>query len=307
MIISSPWLSSYLSGQTKEPLVISTTGSGGTEKKVEIPAAALIASANAAHKYLGAKAGDSWSLLLPTNHIAGINVMARSILLDSELKNISERADFTSIVPTQLHKALNGDTELLKHLQGCRAVLVGGARTPDNLLEAARANQINVVTTYGATETCGGCVYNGEPLDGIKVRIETGQVEIYFPEMSGENWIKTKDLGTFLDGKLVITGRADDIIISGGENISLVRLERFLEESFPNQRFVASSVADDAWGEALVLVSDKEFPSNMRDEVQATLGKFYLPKVSKVVDEIPTIGIGKYDRKKIAELFSSYE
>lgn len=307
MIISSPWLRSYLSGQTKEPLVISTTGSGGTEKKVEIPAAALIASANAAHKYLGAKAGDSWSLLLPTNHIAGINVMARSILLNSELKNISERADFTSIVPTQLHKALNGDAELLKHLQGCRAVLVGGARTPDNLLEAARANQLNVVTTYGATETCGGCVYNGEPLDGIKVRIETGQVEIYFPEMSGENWIKTKDLGTFLDGKLVITGRADDIIISGGENISLVRLERFLEDSFPNQRFVASSVADDAWGEALVLVSDKEFPSNMRDEVQATLGKFYLPKFSKVVDEIPTIGIGKYDRKKIAELFSSYE
>ena len=307
MNISSPWLRSYLSGKSKEPLVISTTGSGGTEKKVEIPAAALIASANAAHKYLGAKTGDSWSLLLPTNHIAGINVMSRSILLNSELKKITEKAEFTSIVPTQLHRALNGDIELLRHLQGCQSVLVGGARTSDNLLAEARANQINVVITYGATETCGGCVYNGIPLEGIKVRIEAGQVEIYFPEMSGENWIKTNDLGDFVDGKLVITGRADDIIISGGENISLVRLERFLEESFPNQRFVAASAADESWGEALVLVSDKEFPSNMKDKVQETLGKFYLPKFSKVVKEIPTMGIGKYDRKKITELFSSYE
>ena len=307
MNISSPWLRSYLSGKSIEPLVISTTGSGGTEKKVEIPAAALIASANAAHKYLGAKTGDSWSLLLPTNHIAGINVMSRSILLNSELKKITEKAEFTSIVPTQLHRALNGDIELLRHLQGCQSVLVGGARTSDNLLAEARANQINVVITYGATETCGGCVYNGIPLEGIKVRIEAGQVEIYFPEMSGENWIKTNDLGDFVDGKLVITGRADDIIISGGENISLVRLERFLEESFPNQRFVAASAADESWGEALVLVSDKEFPSNMKDKVQETLGKFYLPKFSKVVKEIPTMGIGKYDRKKITELFSSYE
>ena len=86
MNISSPWLRSYLRGEISEPLVISTTGSGGSVKNIEIPASALIASAKAAHNFLGAKVGDTWSLLLPTNHIAGINVMARSILLNSELK-----------------------------------------------------------------------------------------------------------------------------------------------------------------------------------------------------------------------------
>ena len=117
MNISSPWLRTYLSGKTSEPLVISTTGTGGEVKKVLIPASALIASANSAHKYLGAKLGDSWSLLLPTNHIAGINVLTRSIQLESEIKTIDQRADFTSIVPTQLHKALTEDSKLLNHLK----------------------------------------------------------------------------------------------------------------------------------------------------------------------------------------------
>ena len=127
MNVSSPWLRSYLRGEISEPLVISTTGTGGAVKNIEISAQALIASANAAHKFLGAHKGDSWSLLLPTNHIAGINVLTRSILLESEIKTIDQRADFTSIVPTQLFRALNGDHNLLSHLQSAKCVLVGGA------------------------------------------------------------------------------------------------------------------------------------------------------------------------------------
>lgn len=307
MNVSSPWLRSYLSGQSSEPLVISTTGSGGVEKKVAIPPAALIASANAAHKFLGAKNGDTWSLLLPTNHIAGINVLARSILLGTEIKAINDKASFTSIVPTQLHQALNGDTELLNHLKNCKAVLVGGARTPNHLLEAAKKVGINIVTTYGATETCGGCVYNGVPLEGIKIRINNGLVEIQFPEMNNGEWILTNDLGEITDGKLIILGRADDVIISGGENISLVRLEKFLEDHFPNQRFLALAIPDQKWGEALALVSDNQFPENMTSSIESNLGKFYIPKQLKVLDEIPTIGIGKYDRKAVAKLFLSNE
>lgn len=303
MNISSPWLRSYLSGEISEPLVISTTGSGGSVKNVEIPAAALIASANSAHKYLGAKSGDTWSLLLPTNHIAGINVMARSILLNSELKNVTERADFTSIVPTQLHSALTEDAALLNHLKSCKAVLVGGARLSEDLANKAKLAGINVVTTYGATETCGGCVYNGEPLDGVELRITNGLIELKISDMNNGNWIVTNDLGEISNGKLQVLGRADDVIISGGENISLERLEKFLESKFPGQIFLALSVPDDKWGEALALISDSEFPINLDEAIASELGKIYLPKSRKIVKAIPTIGIGKYDRISASKLF----
>ena len=117
MNISSSWLRSFLSGDSDEPLVISTTGTSGTVKKIEIPREVLLATSSAANKYLGAKPGDIWSLLLPTNHIAGINVLTRAYLLGTEVVSVKEVANFSAIVPTQLFNALNGDDELLKHLR----------------------------------------------------------------------------------------------------------------------------------------------------------------------------------------------
>lgn len=303
MNVSSPWLRSYLRGEISEPLVISTTGSGGSLKNIEIPAAALIASAKSAHKFLGAKVGDTWSLLLPTNHIAGVNVLTRSILLESELKTVKEKADFTSIVPTQLHKALTEDKELLEHLTGCKAVLVGGARLSENLREQAIKAGINVVTTYGATETCGGCVYNGTPLDGVEIQINNGLIEIKAPELNSGNWIKTNDQGEMVNGKLNVIGRVDDVIISGGENISLGKLEKLLEIKFPNQVFLALGVNDEKWGESIALISNQNMPENLNEVIADSLGKLYLPKETKVVSEIPTMGIGKYDRAAAARLF----
>lgn len=302
MNVSSPWLRSYLRGEINEPLVISTTGSEGAVKNIEISAAALIESANAAHKFLGAHRGDSWSLLLPTNHIAGINVLARSILLESELKKIEEKSDFTSIVPTQLYKALNGEDLLLEHLKECKAVLVGGARLPDNLREDAVTVGINVITTYGATETCGGCVYNGIPLEGIEIQINNGIIELKVPQMNLGNWIKTNDLGEIKDGKLIVYGRIDDIIISGGENVSLTLIEKFLENKFPNHIFLAVGMNDEKWGQSIGLLSNKELPENLSELISSELGKPYLPKKIRVVAELPTIGIGKFDRKAAARL-----
>ena len=302
MNVSSPWLHSYLRGEISEPLVISTTGTGGAVKNIEISAPALIASANAAHKFLGAHKGDSWSLLLPTNHIAGINVLARSILLESELKKIEEKSDFTSIVPTQLYKALNGDNLLLEHLKRCKAVLVGGARLPDTLREDAVTAGINIIATYGATETCGGCVYNGIPLEGVEIQINGGIIELKVPEMNQGNWIRTNDLGEIKDGKLIVQGRADDVIISGGENVSLTLLETFLETKFPNQNFLAVGINDEKWGQSIGLLSNKELPENLSELISRELGKPYLPKTIRVMAELPTIGIGKYDRTAAARL-----
>ena len=123
------------------------------------------------NRFLNAQPGMRWSLLLSPEHTAGLNVLVRSIKLGSNPATEDEKADFTAIVPTQLFRALNGDAKLLNHLQNCQAVLVGGAASDEALLKSARVQGINCVTTYGMTETSGGCVYNGEPLPGVELRI----------------------------------------------------------------------------------------------------------------------------------------
>ena len=102
--------------------------------------------------------------MLPTSHIAGINVLIRSIELGTTPVGVATKADFTAIVPTQLHRALNGDSLLLRHLQGCKKVLVGGAPLNGELRKAAESNEIKVVETYGATETCGVGIVTGKQI-----------------------------------------------------------------------------------------------------------------------------------------------
>ena len=159
-------------------MVVSTSGSTGEAKSVAISSAALIASINACHKYLGATPGDSWSLLLPTNHIAGLNVIIRATALGTRVvdnRNVENYidTDFISIVPTQLHKALTTDAKLLEHLTAAEAVLVGGGPISEKIKKDAASKHIKIVTTYGMTEMCGGCIYNQKPLDGVEVRIST--------------------------------------------------------------------------------------------------------------------------------------
>ena len=122
---------------------ISTSGSTGAPKEILLPASAIIFNARNSNEFLGAKPGDRWSLLLSPEHTAGLNVLVRSIELGTSPVTEKESADFTAIVPTQLFRALNGDEKLLRHLQGCKAVLVGGAAADVDLLKNAKAAGIN--------------------------------------------------------------------------------------------------------------------------------------------------------------------
>ena len=287
-----------LSGAGPHSIVVNTTGSTGIVKGIELTRANLLSSVAATHKFLGAKTGDVWSLLLPTNHIAGINVVARSIVLESDVVGVDDYADFTAIVPTQLHKALNGDAQLLSHLKGCRAVLVGGAATSSQLLDSAKNAGIKVVTTYGSTETCGGCIYNNQPLEGVSVQIDqTGLLQVAGPMVFESGWYTTSDLAEIKDGKVFILGRADDVIISGGENISLVSIEKLLGEDF-----IAFGVPDDLWGSKLCLASTSKIDvAQVSKLIVENIGKHAVPKEFVVISEIPLMGIGKPDRVTLLE------
>jgi O-succinylbenzoic acid--CoA ligase len=304
-------------------VVVTTSGSGGEVKEVGISAKALLASARATNEFLGAKIGEVWSLLLPLTHVAGINVLARSLGLGTtpiDLRNVEHypKADFTAIVPTQLFRALNGADSLLEHLKHCRAVLVGGAALSESDRQSAQDLGINIVTTYGMTETCGGCVYNGTPILGVEIDTRDGHIRIKGPTLAStylndekawnramdDGWFVTSDLGTLIDGKLSITGRVDDVINSGGKKISLSAIERALQNNFTNNEFAAFSIPDIEWGNALHIaiagehsVSTQEISSYLEEN----LGVVAKPKGFLILSTLPMIGVGKVDHKALAQ------
>jgi len=281
---------------------ISTSGSTGAPKEILIPASAMIFSARNSNLFLGAKPGDRWSLLLSPEHTAGINVLVRSIELGTAPVTEKESADFTAIVPTQLFRALNGDEQLLKHLQGCKAVLVGGAHADEKLLAQAKIFGINCVTTYGMTETSGGCVYNGEPLPGVEIRIGD-TIEIKGPMLAKvpltDGYFATSDLGKIENGKLIILGRADDVINSGGKKVSLSKVEKALGD-----QFAAFGSENSEWGSALNIATTSQTAD---EEIQLILSVKFGVKALNIfrIKEIPRTALEKIDRQALGKLISS--
>ena len=161
-------------------VVVGTSGSTGAPKGVELSAAALRHSARASLDRVGARPGERWLCCLPVTHVAGLQVLVRSLVSGTE-PVLADRADaatlaasgcsHVSLVPTQLQRLLESGVDKSTPLAGFSSVLLGGAAAPARLLAAARAAGVPVVTTYGMTETCGGCVYDGVPLDGVRVQI----------------------------------------------------------------------------------------------------------------------------------------
>jgi O-succinylbenzoic acid--CoA ligase len=327
MVGTGPALSFEEMSQSQVPspvaLVVATSGSSGGPKEVGITAKALLASAKASNEFLGSRVGQVWSLLLPLTHVAGINVLVRSLELGTtpiDLRDAKEypKADFTAIVPTQLFRALNGETQLLEHLKGCQAVLVGGAALPEATAQAAENARIKIVTTYGMTETCGGCIYDGTPLAGVEVRTDDGVIEIKGPTIAysylndeqawkdsfNDGWFVTHDLGAFVGGKLTAIGRADDIIISGGEKVSLSAIESALSGKFPENEFAAFSVPDAEWGNALHIAIAGERPVSTHEistHLEQILGVVAKPKGFLILSTLPMIGVGKVDHKALAQ------
>jgi O-succinylbenzoic acid--CoA ligase len=313
----TPIDSSSVSARTA--LILTTTGSSGNPKVVGLSASALLTSARASNKYLGAEFGNTWSLLLPLNHIAGINVLIRALELGTTPTNLIgydgnfPKVDFTAIVPTQLFRALNGDERLLSHLQSAKAVLVGGAALTQQLRSEAQSAGINVVETYGSTETSGGCIYDGIPLDGVEVSVGTDQRiaikgKIIAHELISEDgWYYTSDAGHFDGDKLVIDGRIDDIIISGGENISLTAIERVIAQTLPAIQAAAFPISHPEWGQAVHLAlvgADQSMESAIQSALERELGAHSKIKGFHHLPELPLIGIGKVDRAALGRLFN---
>ncbi|MCP9622636.1 o-succinylbenzoate--CoA ligase [Nocardia otitidiscaviarum] len=316
-------------------LVVTTSGTTGIPKGAMLSAAALRASGEATHERLGG--AGQWLLALPTHHIAGIQVLLRSILagtepvvldvsdgflpegLASAVAGMRGPRRYTSLVPTQLIKALDEPvgTEALARFD---AVLVGGAATPAPVLERARAAGINVVRTYGMSETCGGCVYEGVPLDGTEIRIEDGRVMLGgttlangyrglpdHPAFAEPGWFRTEDAGTYENGVLTISGRLDEAIMTGGLLVIPQVVEAVLATHPAVGECVVLGLPDERLGQrvavAVVPAVGATPPTldELREHVMKELDAIAAPRELAVLDDLPLRGPGKPDRVKLRE------
>jgi len=303
-------------------VVVGTSGSTGVPKGVELSAAALRHSARASLDRVGARPGERWLCCLPVTHVAGLAVLVRSLVSGTE-PVLAERADagtvaasgctHVSLVPTQLQRLLQADAHGPTPLAGFSSVLLGGAATPAGLLDAAREACVPVVTTYGMTETCGGCVYDGVPLDGVRAQVrDDGRIwlsgPVLFsgylggPRAPADGWFRTGDLG-LLDaaGRLAVRGRADDVINTGGHKVVPGEVAAALQ-SCPGVREVAVvGQPDPEWGERVVAVvvpadpGDPPAPELLRRHVRERLPRYAIPSRVVMVDAVPMLPSGKHD------------
>lgn len=316
-------------------LVVQSSGSTARPKRVALSADALLASAAAAESALGG--AGQWVLALPTTYIAGLSVLVRSICADTEPIAIDGHFDtdsfvraaarlehplrFTSLVPAQLATLLENERSVAA-LRRFDRVLLGGQATPPPLLARALAEGVRVTRTYGSSETAGGCVYDGTPVGTTRARVVNGQVELAGPTLaegylddqartdaafyseSGTRWYRTGDLGSIDEpGVLTVTGRLDDVIVSGGVNVSLGELEQLLRRATPLYDAVVVAADDEKWGQVPVVVSTVGVDlDELRSVVAAALGVASAPARVVVVDGIPLVESGKPDRLALRAL-----
>ena len=327
--------------------MLETSGStSGTPRVVALSAAAIRASATATHETLGGP--GAWLLTLPAHHVAGVMVAARAILAgtpptlanpgpfraetfaDDVARFVRSNAGrrYTSLVPTQLRRLLASEAGTAAAAT-FDAILVGGAATPPDLLEQAREAGIAVVTTYGMTETSGGCVYDGVPLRKVGVRIDDdGRIHLSGPTLAlgylsaqefnpihGE--LATSDRGTWDGSRLRILGRIDDVLLSGGINIHPLDIEAVLARVIGVAEVVVVGVSDPEWGEvaaAAVVPHDQAalIPGPVREALitavqeaaRAELGAPWVPRRIAMFEALPLLGPGKPDRRAVQHALS---
>ncbi|WP_035769179.1 o-succinylbenzoate--CoA ligase [Arthrobacter castelli] len=320
-------------------VVVSTSGSTGEPKQTMLTIDSLAASSMATAITLQGE--GQWLCTLPVHHVAGLQVLIRSLyagtkpmVMDpsngfdteaftSAAREMTDPHRYVSLVPTQLHRLLDSpDPSTLSVLRRFNAILLGGSPVNSDLLAAAAGEGLKVFTTYGMSETCGGCVYDGKPLPGVQIKLDDGRIRLggdvvaagYLnePELTGRRfidedetrWYVTDDLGEFDDdGRLRVIGRVDDVVISGGLKISAASVRKTIEGVAGVQSAFVAGVESAEWGHvvAAAVVGSADTQA-VTDAVRRDIAAEAVPKVVKFVSELPMLPTGKPDRQRLIHL-----
>ena len=314
-------------------LLVESSGSTGVPKMFELSAEAVLASAKATEAALGGP--GQWLLCLPITYIAGIQVLVRSLLADTQpvLTNTAmpftaegfaraaslmkgERR-YTSLVPAQLGRlasAAGSDDFVLEQLRRFDAILVGGQAPNPNMVTLLRNLGVKVVVTYGSTETSGGCVYDGIALKGVGVGLlEDGRIAISGPTLANGidgDW-HSNDLGAYDEqGRLVVLGRADRVIISGGLKLSLDWVEQWVSAHQQVKDVVVLPLEHPQFGQSFLVYvvyrSADAMPVNPEDAVRQ-FGPAASTAVWAALDKVPMLPNGKPDLETLRRNFMEFQ
>ncbi len=312
-----------------DALVMPTSGSTGSPKGVVLTHAQLDASASATSARLGVSPDDHWLACLPLAHIGGFSVLTKAWAAGTPLTVLPgfeagavmaaarQGCTLVSLVATALARI---DPAVF------RLILLGGSRPPAD-------RPANCVTTYGLTESGGGVVYDGRPIDGVQIRIGTGGTgtgsgsdvegkgkgEIFLRgpmlthtyrdgtvPLDGHGWLATGDLGEWRsDGRLHVAGRRGDLIITGGENVWPETVEAVLREAAGVADAAVAGVPDPEWGQRVVAwivpadAADPPSLTRLRAAVAERLPTFMAPKELVLIDVVPRTALGKIARARL--------
>jgi o-succinylbenzoate---CoA ligase len=319
-----------------DALVVATSGTSGQPKGVVLTHEAIAASARATSARLRIdRTRHTWLACLPLAHIGGLAVVTRSILTDTpvvvlpgfEAETVEEagrsgRVSHVSLVATALRR-------LDPSVFAC--VLLGGSKAPDAL-------PANVVSTYGMTETGSGVLYDGRPLEGVEVSfrpaeradahgeapsgpaVVEGEILLRAPMLfrgyrqgddgrvvgpdGARDWFATGDAGRLdADGKLVVSGRIEDVITTGAEKVWPDLVERTLMAHPGVAEVAVWKRSDPEWGERVVawVVPTDDAPSldELRQIVADGIAPWAAPKELVLVDDLPRTAAGKVRRREL--------
>ena len=313
--------------------IVFTSGTTGPAKAARLTVANWEAAVAASAQHLEHDAGDIWLAAMPLHHVGGLSILYRSAFVGAGVSwlprfSVTDVVDalrgevtLASFVPTMLRRVLDHDG---KPFEGVRAVLVGGGPIPPGLLEEAHERGLPALPTYGMTETCAQVAtlrpgsdprYAAHPLPGVEIRLEDdgrvalrgGQVSPGYadePDRPDGEWFVTPDLGALdPDGAVRILGRADDVIITGGENVDPGRVEAVLMDHPRVLAVAVVGVADSEWGQrvAAIYEGDAE-PEDLDLWARERLARYEVPGLWQRVASLPVTPLGKPNRIQARKL-----
>lgn len=314
-------------------VVIATSGASGKPKGVELSHDALEWSARAYAERLGTRPGERWLGCLPLSHIGGLGILVRSRVagtdpvihdrFDPETVAAEKETTLISLVPTTLVRLMDAGVDLSRY----SAVLLGGAGLQAATAERARNSGIRLVHTYGLTETCGGCNFDGVPLDGAEFRVVDEMIQVkgpmlmngyrLNPELTSDalegGWLHTADRGRIdPNGVLEVFGRADDLIVTGGEKVSAIEVENLLQTHPLVADAAVAGIDDYRWGQAvaaLIVPRGSSIPTlrELKSFLSGEIAGFKAPRRILIVDEVPRTASGKVRRQAVRDLLESSE
>lgn len=313
--------------------IVFTSGTTGPAKGVRLTEDNWAAAVRSSATHLGHSAEDVWLATMPLHHVGGLSILYRSAYVGATVRWLPRfdaaavaramRDDVTivSLVPTMLRRVLDFDD---RDYSGLKAVLIGGGPIPPGLIEEAHSRGMPALPTYGMTETCAQVAtlrpdsaprYAAHPLPGVEVRVVDGRIHLRGAQISPgyageedrlpEEWFVTPDRGELeADGALRVTGRADRVVVTGGENVDPGEVESILTSHPEVEAAAVFGVPDPEWGQRLVAVFVGRVEVGLlRDWCSRRLAPYEVPRELRRVEEIPLAGGGKPDREALRALF----